>query len=116
MLQMLGPGASLATLRSYFDVTAAFPAGETAPYRLELKPRMRRIERRLRSLTLALDRELFVPVYVRIEEAGGDVTELRFSDLRLDGEVPAELFELELPDGVEVRVVGPAGEVSDGGR
>ena len=114
MLQMLGPGASLETLRSYFDVTAAFPAEETAPYRLELKPRMRRIERRLRSLTLALDRDLFVPIYVRIEEAGGDVTELRFSDLRINGEVPAERFELDLPDGVEVRVVGPAGEVSGG--
>ncbi|MEE8523839.1 MAG: tryptophan 7-halogenase [Thermoanaerobaculia bacterium] len=113
ILQLLGPGASLATLRRYFDITAAFPSGATEPYRLDLTPRMRRIERRLRSMTLALDRELFVPIYVRIEEGSGDITELRFQDLRINGEIPAERFELELPEDVEVRVVGPNG---GGGR
>ncbi len=112
VLQMMGPGVSLEKLRRYFDITAAFPTSTDQPYRLELVPRMRRIERRLRSMTLALDRELLVPVLVRVEEATGDVTELRFADLRINGEVPAERFDVELPEDVEVRVVGPPADVN----
>lgn len=104
-MQLLGPGASIETLHGYFDITASFPEAKSDPYRLELEPRVRRIERRLRSLTLGLDRELFLPTYVRTEEANGDVTELHFEDLKLNEPIPAERFEPELPDDVEVRPV-----------
>lgn len=106
IVRMLGPGASLQTLQGYFDMTASFPEDPSEPYRLVLDPRTRRVERRVRRLELEIDRELFVPVFVRIEDAEGTVTELRFADVQVNGELAPERFELELPEGVEIRELG----------
>ncbi len=104
-LQLLGPGASLAALQRYFDVTAAFPQGPGEPYRLELEPRGSRLRRRISSMTLHLDPELFVPVYLRFVEAGDEVTELHFEALEVNGGIPEERFELELSEDVEMQEV-----------
>ena len=101
-LQLLGPGASLAELQRYFDVRATFPQTPGEPYRLELDPRGR-VRKRIRSMTFHLDPELFVPVYLRFVEPGGNVTELHFEALEINAEIPGERFELELPEDVETR-------------
>jgi outer membrane lipoprotein-sorting protein len=101
VLKFLGAGASFDTLRRYFTVSATFPKDRSEPYVLTLEPGSSRVARRIASMSLRLDRELFVPVFVRFVEPGGDVTELSFEDLRVNGEIPDERFELELPAGVE---------------
>ena len=101
VLRFLGAGASFDTLRRYFTVRATFPGDPGQPYVLELEPESSRVARRIASMSLRLDRELFIPIFVRIVEPGGDVTELAFEDLRVNGEIPDDRFELDLPDGVE---------------
>ncbi len=104
-LQLLGPGASLTELQRYFDVRATFPQSPGEPYRLELDPRIARVRKRIRSMTFHLDPELFVPIYLRFVEAGDQVTELHFEALEINGEIPGEHFELELPEDVETQSV-----------
>jgi hypothetical protein len=104
VLQYMNASHSLESLLHYFHATASFPA-EAQPYKLELVPRFARVARRLASMTLWIDRALFLPVRVRYVEPNGDVTEYRLDDVRLNQPLPAERFELELPAGVEVREV-----------
>jgi outer membrane lipoprotein-sorting protein len=72
---------------------------------LVLDPRYERIAKRLESMTLWIDAERFLPVRLRYVAADGDVTEYRFEDLEVNGELPADRFELQLTDGVAVRRV-----------
>lgn len=112
MLQFFGPGSSLDALRKYFTVRFTRSSDRTIPYRLELLPRSRRVARRVRHLTLDIDREVFLPVHVRFEEASGGVTEYWFSDLQRNVEIPASAFDVTLPADVEVREV----EMGRGGQ
>lgn len=105
VLRYLGAGGNMEALLEYFEVAAAFPNDPTVPYRLELKPRYSRVAKRLRSLTIWIDPERFVPHRLRYEVGGGGVTEYVFEELNINKELPPDRFELDLPANVEVRVV-----------
>ena len=105
VLRMMGAGASLGQLERYFDLRVIFPEDSDRPYRLELSPSSSRVRRRLAGMTLELDRETYLPVFLRYEEPGGAVTEIRFEEPVLDAELAAELFEPALPADVEVRIL-----------
>ena len=49
--------------------------------------------------------ELFLPLRLRYVEADGDVTDMTFQDLRVNGGFPDGRFELQMPTSVEVRHV-----------
>lgn len=112
LLQFFGPGSSLDALRRYFNLRFTRSADPDVPYRMELMPRSRRVARRIRHLTLDIDRQLFLPIYVRFEEAAGSVTEYWFSELESNVDIAPETFDLQLPADVEVRDVeiGRSGE------
>ncbi len=105
----LSASGSLESLLSYFSVSYSPPApGE--PYVLLLTPRYGRIERRLKSMTLWIDRESYLPVRMRYVEPNGDTTEYRLEKIVRNGPMPADRFDLQLPATVEVREV----ELGDG--
>ena len=56
-------------------------------------------------MTVWVHPEHFLPIRLRYIEADGDVTELRFENMRINEGVPDKHFELELPLTVEVRQV-----------
>lgn len=105
VFKYLGASGSLEKLLDYFTVTARFPEAPDEPYSLVLDPRYERIAKRLDSMTIWIDRERFLPVRLRYAAADGDVTEYRFEDLVVNGEIPAERFDLQLTEGVRVRRV-----------
>jgi len=105
VLEYLGAGSSLGTLLEYFDVKLHQPQDPSAPLELELAPRFERVAKRLSGMSLWIDPELFLPVRLRYIEADGDVTDYRFSGFRLNGEIPDERFELDLPDSVALRTI-----------
>jgi outer membrane lipoprotein-sorting protein len=109
VLQYLGASGTLETLLDYFRVSAVFPAAPGEPYRLSLDPRYARIQKRIESMDVWIDRERFVPVGLRYVEPGGDVTEYRFHDIEINALVPADRFELDLPAGVKRRELGVTG-------
>ena len=112
VLQFLNTANSLATLQRYFTLQIGIPKDAEAPYRFMLEPRFKRVAKRITSMTIHLDRNLYVPVLLRYEEPTGDITEYRFEDIVVNEEVSSTLFELELPDDVEERVI-QLGESSD---
>lgn len=107
VLKYLGAGSSLGALLEYFTVRAAYPKDPTKPYRLELTPKFERIAKRLKSLTIWLDPEGFMPERLRYEGSDGDTTEFRFQDFRVNNGIPADRFKLDLPATVELRVLAP---------
>lgn len=107
MVSMFGAGASLASLERHFDLQAAFPEDPEASYRLTLLPRSRRLARRVKTVEMTIDRQLFAPRSLRIESGDGSVTRLEFDHLEPDVELAPGTFTLDLPEGVEWRSVAP---------
>jgi outer membrane lipoprotein-sorting protein len=105
VLKYLGASGSFDTLMEYFEVRVRFPGGDGEPYRIDLTPRYERVARRLAGMTVWVDPERFLPVRLRYEGADGDVTEYEFTGMKVNAEIPADRFRLELPAGVEVREV-----------
>jgi outer membrane lipoprotein-sorting protein len=107
VFKYLGATGSLETLLQYFDVTAVFPKDPAEAYKLDLAPRFERVAKRLRGMTLWIDRESFMPVRLRYVDPQGDVTEYRFESLRMNAAIPPDRFDLDMPKGVAVeRIAG----------
>ncbi len=105
ILQLLGAGSSVDQLLEHFTVTLKMPGDEERPFLLELAPRYKRVAKRLEGMSLWIDPQRFLLVRLRYLEPGGDVTEYRFHDLRINGGLPEDRFRLELPGHVEVKFV-----------
>ena len=105
VLDYLGAGSSMDSLLEYFDARLAHSSDTSLPFRLELLPRFERVARRLREMTIWIDGERFLPIRLRYVEADGDVTDYRFSNLRVNGEFPDDRFQLDLPQEVDLKVV-----------
>ena len=105
VLRYLGASGSLETLAQYFDTTLVQPKDAAEPFRLELVPRYARIAKKIRAMTLWIDRQRYLPLHLRYLEADGDSTDYVFLNLRLNPELPAERFTLDLPPDVEVRTI-----------
>lgn len=105
VFKYLGASGSVETLLDYFQVVADFPDEPGEPYRLRLLPKYDRISAKLESMTLWIDPELYFPSRLRYVSADGDVTEYRFRELTVNGQVPGDQFSLDLPKDVQVREV-----------
>ena len=109
VFKYLGASGSLETLMDYFSLRVDFP-DENEPYRVDLVPRYKRVEKRLRDMSVAIDGKLFVPVELSYTEPNGDSTHYEFTDFKVNEPIPAEHFELDLPAGVDVRVIAAPGQ------
>jgi len=107
LMKMLA-GGGIADLSRRFATRAVIPADPEAPWRLIFEPRSRRLARHLEELEIWLDRQLYVPIYVRIRQADSS-TEIRLSNLEPDVELAVDLFEVDLPAGTEVVELGSGG-------
>lgn len=105
VFKYLGASGNMQTLLEYFDVRLGTSSKKGEPYRMELTPRFQRIAKRLKSMTLWIDDSTFLPVRLRYVEPDGDTTEYRFEDLKRNGRIPEDRFVLQIPKGVETRVV-----------
>lgn len=109
VFKYLGASGSLETLMDYFSLRVDFPKA-SEPYRIDLVPRYKRVEKRLRDMSVAVDGKLFVPVELSYTEPNGDSTHYRFSDFKVNQPIPAKQFVLDLPADVEVRVIATPGQ------
>ena len=109
VFKYLGASGSLETLMDYFSLRVDFPKG-SEPYRIDLVPRYKRVEKRLRDMSVAIDGKLFVPVELSYTEPNGDSTHYQFRDFKVNQPIPATHFELDLPQDVDVRVIATPGQ------
>jgi len=105
VFKYLGASGNMQSLLEYFDAKLATSNTKGEPYRLELTPRFQRIAKRLKSMTLWIDDTTFLPIRLRYVEADGDTMEYRFEALKRNGRIPEDRYVLQLPKGVETRVV-----------
>lgn len=105
VLEFLGAGSSMEELLEYFSLTLTLPDDPSEPYVLELTPRFDKVAKRIRGMTVWVDPEDFLPARLRYLETDGDITDFRFSRLRINAGVSEERFRLEMPKNVEVRHV-----------
>ena len=104
VFKYLGASGAMQTLLDYFKV-AISPVKGDEPFRLELTPKYQRIAKRLKSMTIWIDSQRYLPVRLKYAEADGDVTEYEFKDMKINPPIPADRFVLSLPKGVETRVI-----------
>ena len=109
VFKYLGASGSLETLMDYFSLRIDFPDGDE-PYRIDLVPRYKRVEKRLREMKVVIDGRLFVPIELSYVEPNGDFSRYVFTDLHVNQPLPAAHFELSLPSDVDVRVVTTSGQ------
>ncbi len=93
LLKLLGPGSSLADLERYFALEVEIPEAAGEPYGVRLEPRSARVARRIRAIRMEIDRRLFLPTFLRLTDADGGVTELRFDQLQINRDLPADHFQ-----------------------
>jgi len=109
VFKYLGASGSLETLMDYFSLRVDFPKS-SEPYKIDLVPRYKRVEKRLKEMSVAIDSKLFVPVELSYTEPNGDTTHYEFSDFKVNQPIPAKHFQLELPKDVDVRVIAAPGQ------
>jgi outer membrane lipoprotein-sorting protein len=109
VFKYLGASGSLETLMDYFSLRIDFPKGDE-PYRIDLVPRYKRVEKRLREMSVSIDSKLFVPVELSYVEPNGDATHYAFTHFRVNEPLPAAQFDLTLPPDVDLRVITSSGQ------
>ena len=102
VIEYLGASTSIIALLEYFTVFLHTPSDAEEPYQLKLEPRYKRIAKRIKELEIWVEPERYLPVRIRYVEADGDVTDYRFENFRLNDDLPPELFEINLPAGMEI--------------
>ena len=112
VLKYLGASGNMQTLLDYFTVKLSMPEKKGDPYRMELIPRYARISKRLKSMTIWIDPEVFFPTRMRYVEADGDTTNYEFRDLKRNAPIPADRFVLTLPKEVQTRTI----DLGQGGK
>ncbi|HEV7515473.1 MAG TPA: hypothetical protein VGR07_04165, partial [Thermoanaerobaculia bacterium] len=105
VLKYMGASGSMQNLLEYFRMTLKVPDKPTDPYQLDLIPKMARIAKRVKSMTIWVDPETFFPARLRYVEGDGDSTEYEFRDVKINARIPEDRFVLKIPQGVETRVI-----------
>lgn len=100
-VRVLAGTQPLDDLTSHFRITLADPGGQ-AHYRLTLRPVGNILSKKLQSVEIEVDRELFLPVIIKYNEADGDKTRYEFRKMVINPEIDDSRFELEL--GADVKL------------
>lgn len=103
VLKYLGAGSSMEDLLQYFELTLTVPLDLADPYIFDLAPRFDKVAKRINGMTVWVHPVHFLPTRLRYVEADGDVTDIRFENMRINEGVPDTHFKLEIPTTVEVR-------------
>ena len=76
--------------------------GDRQTYALELTPRSGKVSAFFSRIVLWVDGRLWVPIQQKLVEPTRDYLLIRFEDVRLNLDLPASRFKLELPSDVNV--------------
>ena len=101
MLMALGFGQSSQDLKKNFDVSLAGEEtvdGKTTTV-LELRPKDTRL---FKSVRMWMDQQKWVAVQVRTTENSGDYGIFKFSNIKLNANLPESVFDLKMPKDVHV--------------
>ena len=103
-VRVLAGTQPLDDLTSHFSITLDDPGGH-ARYLLTLRPVGNMLSKKLQSVEIEVDRDLFLPVVIEYNEVDGDTTRYEFKDLMINTEIEDSRFDLELGADVKLETI-----------
>ena len=102
ILRFFGLGQPTAELRKYYDLTLAEDPQMPETYLLLLEPTKRRVQKRLDSIRIWIDRDMMIPRQIEYAEADGDSTRFTFRNLEVNSTISPAKYDVKIPPGVQV--------------
>lgn len=102
LFRMLGLGQASAELEQAYDISLRGGSGSDGPWVLELEPKKKRFRKRMESVLLWIDRQSYLPVRVEYASKNGTTRTIRFHDVRVNPDLSASLYTMELPADVKI--------------
>jgi outer membrane lipoprotein carrier protein len=102
LVKYFGLGQVFADLQEYYTLSLD-PANTVArTHLIVMKPRSKRLEKRLSEVRIWLDDELKQVRQLEYREADGDRTLFTFEDIRVNPDISPARYEIKLPEDVHV--------------
>ena len=104
IFRFLGVGQTSSELRRTYDLSLGSAAAEDGKGTvvLVLEPRRRRVRKHVEDVRLTIDAATYLPVRLDYSTAGGGKEQVSFRNVRVNPDLSASLFRLELPPDVVV--------------
>lgn len=101
---VVGFGPANASLEENFviQLIGEEDVGGVATSVLDLVPRAEEVLRNVSRVRLWVDQRRWIPVQQKLDQPGGNYQVVTYSDIEINEGLPGGIFELDLPDGVEV--------------
>lgn len=101
IFKYMGASGALDELAAYFDFTFINKADD--PYfELDLTPKTKGIARRVRHITIWIDKKSYLTTKFEYTEGDGDVTRYEFTNVRINRPIEQGRFTLVLPPSVKL--------------
>ncbi|MCM2313899.1 MAG: outer membrane lipoprotein carrier protein LolA [Thermoanaerobaculia bacterium] len=104
IFKYMGAGNAIGELATWFNFRFSDRKGEPT-WKLDLVPKTSQVAKRVKSITIWIDRSSYMTSKFEYVEADGDTTLYEFSSIRVNEPVPAAAFKLELPPTVKVETM-----------
>jgi len=101
LFRFFGLGQTSDELEKSYSISLGDSDGRDG-YMLVLKPKKRRARKRVEQVRFLLDPEKFLPVRVEYRSKDGSGREIEFTDIQINPDLAAGLYNVEIPADVEV--------------
>ena len=109
IFRFLGLGQGSEELKKFYDISLGQPGPEMkGTYLLDLEPKKRRVRKRVDTVRLWVDARSHLPVQFAYHTSQGAEETIRFRDVRVNPDLSAGLFTLDIPKDVAI-VTGMSG-------
>ncbi|HXI12279.1 MAG TPA: outer membrane lipoprotein carrier protein LolA [Thermoanaerobaculia bacterium] len=102
IFKYMGATGTIEELARYFDFTFTDTKGQPS-YRLELSPKTKIVAKRVRKITIWIDRSSYLTNRFEYVEGDGDITKYDFTNIRLNQKIEPTRFTLNLPATVKMQ-------------
>jgi outer membrane lipoprotein-sorting protein len=103
IFRMFGLGQTSAELGKFYTIRLADPGSGVPETRLlVLEPKKRRIRKQIEQVRLWVGASDFLPVKIELSGKDGYAQAIQFRDVRVNPELSASLYSIEIPPGVTV--------------
>lgn len=104
IFKYMGAGSAIDELSSYFNFRFTETSGSNT-WRLDLAPKTKAIEKRVKKISIWIDRTTYLTNRIEYVEGDGDSTIYEFTNIRVNEPVDAKRFDLDLPSDVRVEQI-----------
>ena len=102
LVKYFGLGQVFADLKEYYDLSLSSDNPVAGTHLIVMKPRVRRLEKRLMDVRLWLDDEINQVRRLEYRETDGDRTQFTFDDVKVNTDIPSSRYVIKFPDDVRV--------------